>query len=256
MNFKNIRITILLLILAYVAFDSFLSHSRATNWKHPLRVVIYPINADKSAATQRYISQLKTSQFDDIKAFMKREASRYGLALSTPIYIQLSQTIRSTPPPIPKNRSILNTMLWSLQLRYWSWKTDNYKGPKPQIRAYALYFDPKKHKGLAHSTGLKKGKLAMIQLFSHPKYTTQNHVIIMHELLHTLNATDKYKLSNNQPFFPTGYAEPQRKPRYPQRWAEIMGGRIPLSPVKARTPSSLRKVLIGPQTAKEIRWLK
>jgi len=76
----------------------------------------------------------------------------------------------------------------------------------------------------------------------------------LHELLHTLGATDKYDLSNNQPLFPDGYAEPELTPLHPQLKAEIMGGRIPLSQLKAIIPSSLAKTVIGPKTANEIGW--
>ena len=256
MTFKNIRITLLLLVLGYIAVDSFLSGKRATEWKHPLRVVIYPINADGREATDKYISTLTTSQFESFTTLLKKESSRYGLKLSSPISVQLSAPIKSLPPAIPKDRSTLGVMWWSLKLRYWTWKTDNHKGTKPQVRAYALFFDPKVHKGLAHSTGLEKSKVALIQLFADDKHAKQNNFIILHELLHTLGATDKYNLSTNQPIFPEGYAEPNRKPTYPQRKAEIMGGRIPLSPTKAKIPSSLKKTVIGAKTAREIGWVK
>jgi len=254
MTFKNIRITLLLLILGYIVVDSFLSNKKATEWKHPLRVVIYPINADGRETTDKYIATLNTSRFDGFTTLLKKESARYGLNLSSPISIQLSSPIKSLPPAIPKDRNTLKVMWWSLKLRYWTWKTDNYKGTKPQVRAYALFFDPKVHKGLAHSTGLEKNKVALIQLFADNKHAKQNNFIILHELLHTLGATDKYDLSTNQPHFPEGYAEPNRKPTYPQRKAEIMGGRIPLSPTKAKTPSDLTKTVIGPMTAKEIGW--
>ena len=256
MTFKNIRITLLLLVLGYIVLDSFLSNKRATEWKHPLRVVIYPINADGRESTDKYISTLTTSQFESFTTLLKKESARYGLSLSDPISIELSAPIKSLPPAIPKDRSRLKVMWWSLKLRYWTWKTDNHQGLKPQVRAYALFFDPKVHKGLAHSTGLEKSKVALIQLFADDEHAKQNNFIILHELLHTLGATDKYDLSTSQPHFPEGYAEPNRKPTYPQRKAELMGGRIPISRTKAKIPSSLSKTLIGPMTAEEIGWTK
>lgn len=120
MTFKNIRIAILLLILVYVGLDTFLSNKRATDWKHPLRVVIYPINADGDSATGKYISQINNEQFDDFKTLLQREASRYGLNLSSPIQVQLSEPLKSLPPVIPRDRNMLNVMWWSLKLRYWS----------------------------------------------------------------------------------------------------------------------------------------
>jgi hypothetical protein len=82
-----------------------------------------------------------------------------------------------------------------------------------------------------------------------------NNVIIAHEFLHTLGATDKYNPADGMPNFPSGYAEPDRNPLYPQRYAEIMGGRIAESEVEAMIPKSLNYVTIGRTTAEEIRLL-
>lgn len=256
MTFKNIRITVLLLILAYVGLDTFLNNKRATDWKHPLRVVIYPINVDGNPATDLYISQINSQQFDNFKPLLQREASRYGLSLSSPIQIQLAQPIKTLPPAIPKDRNMLNVMWWSLKLRYWSWKTDKHNGITPQIRAYALYITPTKNKRLTHSTGLKESKIALIQLAADKKSTKKNNVIILHELLHTLGATDKYDLRNNQPIFPDGYANPNLKPTLPQRKAEIMGGRIAITRTTAKTPKGLMQTVVGAKTAREIGWIK
>lgn len=256
MSFKAIRITLLLLVLIYVGFDRLYSNARATDWKHPLRVVIYPINGDGSDASAKEISSLNLKQFDDIEIMLKKEATRYGLNLANPIYLQIADELKSIPPAIPKERSLLNVMRWSLTIRYWAWKEDNFAGVTPQIRVYVLFYDPKTHKGLAHSTGLENAKIALVKLFADDKRKRKNNVVLLHELLHTLGATDKYNLQNNNPIHPYGYAEPNRKPLYPQKSAEIMGGRIPLSSSKAVIPSSLTKTIIGPKTAQEIGWLK
>ena len=83
-----------------------------------------------------------------------------------------------------------------------------------------------------------------------------NQVVISHELLHTLGATDKYDLSTNQPLYPQGYAEPYKLPRYPQEMAELMAGRIPVSASQAEQAESLRDVTIGELTAREINWIR
>jgi len=86
MTFKNIRITLLLLILGSVLINTFLDQKRATSWKHALRVVIYPINADGREATDQYISTLSTSQFDSFNNLLIKESTRYGLNLC-PLFI-------------------------------------------------------------------------------------------------------------------------------------------------------------------------
>ena len=73
MNFKTIRITLLLLILAYIGIDTFLSDKRATDWKRSLRVVIYPINADGSEHTENYIQQLDSSQFTTLNQLLESQ---------------------------------------------------------------------------------------------------------------------------------------------------------------------------------------
>ena len=73
----------------------------------------------------------------------------------------------------------------------------------------------------------------------------QNNVIITHEFPHTLGATDKYDPATNQPVYPDGYANSDLQPLVPQRFAEIMAGRTPVSQNEATIPESLNDVVIG-----------
>ena len=135
MNFKTIRITVLILVLAYVGFDTFWSNARATDWKRSLRVVIYPINADGSEAADTYISQLDESQFDAINQLLEQESVKYGREFSSPVRINLAPELKSLPPQIPFKRSGLDVLWWSIKFRYWAWSEYNYKCYKQQIRS-------------------------------------------------------------------------------------------------------------------------
>ena len=79
-------------------------------------------------------------------------------------------------------------------------------------------------------------------------------MIVAHELLHTLGATDKYDFADNLPLYPEGYAEPDKQPLYPQGFAELMAGRLPISSNQADIPAGLIETLIGSKTAMEIGW--
>ncbi len=70
----------------------------------------------------------------------------------------------------------------------------------------------------------------------------------------TFGATDKYDPATTQPRYPDGYADPGQSPLYPQRFAEIMGGRIPLSETQSETPHTLDLAIVGDRTAGEIHW--
>lgn len=141
-------------------------------------------------------------------------------------------------------------------MRYWAWRNDHHEGPKPHVRLYVIYHDPARTDAVAHSVGLEKGLIGVIHAFASRRMAAQNSVIITHELMHTLGASDKYDPATNQPRYPEGYAEPDRSPRFPQELAEIMGGRSPISDSEADIPASLHDVVVGPATAREINWIQ
>ena len=110
---------------------------------------------------------------------------------------------------------------------------------------FVVYYDPKTHQRLAHSLGLQKGLIGVVNAFASPAQASRNNVVIAHEFMHTVGATDKYDPSNNQPVFPEGFAEPDRKPVYPQQRAEIMAGRIPVASNSAIMPRSPAACVVG-----------
>ena len=247
---------ILLLILLFVALDSLFIKASTSDWDQPLRVVIYPINGDQSEVSSSYIASLQARGFSAINQFMRREAARYGIAISDPLDIRMGPVIEAIPPLPPREASILSTILWSLNFRYWSFTMDTYEGPKPDIRIFTLFYDAQRHQRLPHSTGIEQGMLSIVHAFSNRKMATQNNFVIAHEMLHTLGASDKYNLASNLPIFPDGYADPDKTPRYPQQFAEIMGGRIALSQTQSEMPEGLNEAIIGKLTAWEIGWVK
>ncbi|MDE2586582.1 MAG: hypothetical protein KGN39_14390, partial [Betaproteobacteria bacterium] len=163
----------------------------------------------------------------------------------------------SAPPPLrPLAGNGLDALLWSLKLRYWAWSRTPESHPKPQVRLYLLYHDPAIAPRVPHSSGLEKGLLGVVHLFATPKQAGQNNVVTAHELLHTLGATDKYDPATTLPRHPDGYANPSQTPLLPQDAAELMAGRIPISPTLAEIPVSLKQAMVGPASAREIGWLK
>jgi hypothetical protein len=147
-------------------------------------------------------------------------------------------------------------MWWSLKLRYWVWKVEKQQSePHADIKVFALYHDPKLVNSLPHSLGLQKGLIGVVHAFAATHMSESNNVVIAHEIMHTVGASDKYDSKSGQPIYPDGYAEPNLKPRYPQLKAEIMGGRIPLGEKDAQIPRSLKQVVVGQQTAIELDWL-
>lgn len=254
---KKLRVVVLLYVLLMVAGGSWLARARTTDWNDTLWVTVYPINADASDASAAYIASLDAHAFEAVARFMAEEAEFHGLPLKTPIRVTLGPTLPESPPRPPVGSNPLGVAWWSLKLRYWALSIDDEADADPSdIDIFVNYFDPDTHDVLQHSLGLKESRIGVVNAFADREYAGSNDVVISHELLHTLGAVDKYDRADNRPIFPYGYADPDRDPLYPQVLAEVMGGRIPLSRSQAVTPRSLAEVVVGEQTAREIKWVE
>lgn len=254
--FRRIRIVVLLYVLLFVAVGSYLTRSRVTDWDESLWVEVYPVNADGSVPATKAVERLGRDDFGAVEAFFHTQAARYGVSLERPFRFLIAPELERELPAIPGDGSSwLGALVWSLRMRWFvarlSWASDR---PTPDIVLFAIFHDPRATPTIERSTGLRKGLIALANVFAAPAAHGSNDVVIAHELLHTVGATDKYDPATNLPYFPIGYADPERQPRLPQSRAEIMAGRIPVAPGEAVTPRSLDEVTVGTATAIEIGW--
>jgi hypothetical protein len=252
--FKALRILILLFILLAVAAGTWRSKTRSVEWKYDLPVNLYFINGDGSENVATYLRGLTTNDFKPISRFLRDEAERYGRSSNASIELRLGGIIESLPPAPPRNANALQAIMWSLHMRWWAFRNADAVGPGTQVKMFLVYFDPAQTSLLDHSAGLQKGLIGRVNVFASHKMAKQNCVVITHEFLHTLGATDKYDLATTLPLYPSGYANPNLQPLLPQRFAEIMAGRTPVSQTEAAIPESLDDVVIGSLTAQEINW--
>lgn len=253
---RKLRILVLLLILLIVALNTYFDRVYSTDWNIPLRVTVYPINGDGSPVTEQFMSKLRPDRFQGLEAFFEEEASVRDLPLQRPIEFKSAPPLRDVPPALNRDANVLSVIWWSLRMRYWAWRSPDVPGVAPDIKLFVVYHDPALTPTLAHSVGMQKGLYGVVNVFAERSMQGSNDVITAHELLHTLGATDKYDPRTSQPLHPIGYAEPTKEPLLPQAYAELMGGRVPLSSNRSVTPESLGQVVIGDLTATEIGWLK
>jgi len=245
---------ILLLVLLVVALTTCQERYLSTRWHEPLFISIYPIAADSSPVTREYLAALDSERFKPIDRFFAREADRYRLETNEPIRTRLRAELPDRPPQRAANAGLLATALWSLRLRYWAWRVSGHAHEPEDIRMFVLYHDPALTPTVPHSLGLTKGLIGVVYAFAAPEMNGENNVVIAHELLHTVGATDKYNFTDDSPRFPDGYGDPAQKPLYPQATAELMAGRRMLAPDKWQQAANLDEVVIGHATALEIRW--
>ena len=249
-----LRILILLLVLLVVAMQTWQDRYLSTRWHDPLYVAIYPIAADDSPVTRTYLAALDAERFNPIDRFFAREAERYHLDTNEPFRTRLRAELQDLPPQRAPDAGLLATALWSLRLRYWAWRVSGHAHDPEDIRMFVLYHDPTLTPTVPHSLGLVKGLIGVVYAFAAPEMNGENNVVIAHELLHTVGATDKYNFGDDAPRFPEGYGDPAQKPLFPQLTAELMAGRRVLAPDKWQQAASLDEVVVGPVTALEIRW--
>ncbi len=256
-TFKNLRILILTVVLAAVLLYTQDQRMVTQGWYKPLEVVIFPINADSTDSVEQYIEKLSTKSFSDIDKFIKRESEKYDVVSSTPTITTLGRSVSSLPPKPPGSDSNpFSIALWSMKLRWWAMQnTPDDISNKHRVRIFVLYHDDKVNQKLEHSLGIQKGLLGIVHAFASNEQAKQNNIVIAHELLHTVGASDKYDALGN-PVTPDGLGEPERNPLYPQRRAEIMAGTIAYSATKSAMANSLKTCVIGKKTALEIAWLR
>ena len=254
--FRLLRITALLSVLVIVAGSQWLTNSRISSWDKPIWMTIYPVVADDDLAMLPYMESLGADSFRDISAFLARQGGAYGMALQTPLKLQIAPPLYQLPPAVPTNGERLAIAIWSLKMRWWSWRRDREDDlPSADIQMFVLYRKPEGRQFPERSVGMQKGMYGIVNAYASRAMASRNRVVIAHELLHVLGATDKYDLATGQPLKPEGLANPYLEPLYPQEKAEIMGGHIALSSNRAVMPRSLRSCVVGLKTAVEIGWL-
>ncbi len=251
---KRIRITILLLILASVALETWRAQRTATSWRDTLQVAVYPINGDGSSAAAQRIQALESDSFVDIEHFFAAEVKRYEVPTLQPVRLNLQQALKTLPPSPPERPGVLDSMFWSLKMRWWVWRLPP-PTLRPNIHLFVVYHDGSAGR-VPTSHGLQRGQIAIAHVFADNVMQRSNAVVIAHELLHTLGATDKYDPATLEPIYPSGYADPLATPRLPQRFCELMAGRLPGFGAPPEQPRSLAQCLIGEQTAREIGLLR
>jgi len=240
----------LLIVLALVAGTTTWERLWVRGWARPLQVAIYPIAVDETSAA--FIGQLQGGDFQEIGGFLAREAPRWRRHAIPATQVVLKAPIRVVPP-LPQAHSALEAMQWSLRLRWYAFRQTPFWASLGTVRLFVLYHPLEFNRALPHSHGLQKGLLGVVHVFASDAQRAQNNFVIAHELLHTLGATDKYD-ANGQPLYPIGVADPNSQPPYPQYRAEIMGGRVALSPNRSEIPAGLEEAVVGFATAAEIGW--
>ena len=252
---RNIRILILLLFLGLAAYSNWYDELSTTDWDETLYIGVFPIDDAGNEVTSAYLARLSVDNIADIERFLNSEAHRYGVTIARPVRVDLYPPVEEKPPERASDSNMLQNMWWSLRVRMYARRAVRAAGlPPPQIRVFVRYHDPSFSRSVPHSVGMQKGLVGVVHAFADRSMTRTNNVVIAHEILHTLGASDKYDPATLAPLYPIGYAEPEREPLHPQELTEVMAGRYPIDTRTSEIPDTLDEVLVGAATALEIGW--
>lgn len=251
---RAISLSLLLILLLVFWVYRLQSSPIQLDWQQPVKLLVYPINADASHEAGQYIKALGSEHFDDIERFFAREATLYRIRLERPVEVYLQPIVEKEPPQVPQEPSILESIWWGLNMRLWVEFNETFDVDANSIRVFMNFYALDSQQAAKHSLGLQKGRIGLVNGYADLRLQGVNNFIAVHEALHTLGAQDRYDANTLEPLWPDGYADPVQVPLFPQTRAEVMGGRMQIVPGWSVLPPGLEHARIGPITATEIGW--
>lgn len=254
--FKLMRVVFLLSILFGIVASTWITEKRMAAWERPILVTVHPIAADRNPATLKYAREIDTQTFREVNRFFGSQSRPYGFAVTPAFRFQVAPVSEALPPAVPGQFDFAAIAWWSLKMRWWALRRELSDGLiRPDIQMFLLLHGVGTNDEMGISVGMRKGRYGIVKAYATKAARSANLVVFTHELMHVLGATDKYTISTGEPIYPDGFADPGREPLFPQKHAEIMGGRIPLSAFSSIMPPSLEQCKIGRLTAEEIGFL-
>jgi hypothetical protein len=250
-----ILLSVLFMVAGYAARDVYVRRER-TDWQRTLlvAVVVLEVEPVQDSALSGFGERLPLLQEK-----LALEARRYRPDLKLPFEFQLFGPIQvKEPPPQPSGDSFLE--LAAHAWRQWRYltKIDDHAGVASRAydgRLYVTVRPPSAGgKTLVEGFSQDGGRIGTVSVELDDGMIDLSLLVVAHELLHTLGATDKYDASGHAQI-PHGLADPDLRPLYPQTHVEIMARNRPLALGKEVTPESLDELRVGSKTAREIGWL-
>jgi hypothetical protein len=167
-------------------------------------------------------------------------------------------TSASAPPEPPQGSGLTELALHSVRTWWYLFSIDYSLGlptSSYDSRVYVVAEPPASSATqLIEGYGEDGGRVGIVQVELDEAIVDMALAVAVHELMHTLGASDKYD-ERGDVLVPFGLAEPSREPLFPQQYVEVMARNRPLNPSSFVNLDSLDELKVGPTTAHEIGWL-
>ncbi len=249
------RVAVLLLVLVPLAgLGLRQSRRRAARlaWARPLTVSVV---LHSEAPVEAAVVDTWREGLVALEAWFTAEAARLEAPLPRPLSLSLVEPVRGGPRP----RQPEPTGAWLDDVRAaraFRSALDALAAPTGDVRLVVSLGASGAGRGrFVEGAAERYGEVGLVLAPGGEPELALELTAVAHELLHCLGAVDAYEPSGRARV-PDGLAEPERVPPFPQRFAEVMVGELPVSPDAGRVPRSLEEVRIGPATARAIGWTR
>ena len=249
-----ILVGLLGLTVLWALHDIHSRHER-TEWERPVSIAVALVQlgpVDQAALN------LLSARFHVLESRLASEYQRYGGRMARPVTFTLFGPVNvDKPAPGDPGSDIPSLARHAYELWRWTHAVDEGSGLPARSfdsRIYLVMRAPHE-KGVQWVEGSSElgGRIGVASVELDVSSVDLALFVASHELLHTLGASDKYD-PTGRALIPSGLVEPDRMPRYPQRFAEVMARNLVLGPRSERPPESIAELGVGIATAREIGW--
>ncbi|MDB4933240.1 MAG: hypothetical protein JWP87_212 [Labilithrix sp.] len=261
-RFFHIRVAVLLTILACVllwAWRDVRRRNARNAWDHTLDVAVVLVRLER--VDDAAVAALQTG-VPALEDRLTAEMSRHHPGAPHPFRFRIVPPVDgAAPPPAPEGDGPVDLAKYSFAQSAYVKDIDARAGVDADlydVRIYVALRRPRRaERTIAEGRSEQGGRIGIVEveIDSDAEGAHLPLVVVAHELMHTLGATDKYDASGRS-LVPLGLAEPDRMPVYPQRYAEIMSRNRPVSATEEKVPEGFDQIAVGPATAREIGWLR
>jgi hypothetical protein len=259
--FYRIRVAVLLAILAGVllyAYRDVHSRRRRAEWSRSLSVALVVVREGPVGDAAIRALSARVPALEDR---LREEMARRRDASMPPIVFTVVGPVDAAgaPPEPPAEAGILAAARYQWDLDRWVAGVDARTGTgasRYDSRIYLVAHPPvsSTHEEIEGASE-QGGRVGVVRVELDASMADFALFVAVHELFHTLGATDKYA-PDGSILVPEGLPEPDRSPLYPQVFTEVMARHRAVGPGRSKPPESIDELAVGAQTAQEIGWTR
>lgn len=252
-----VRVGLLLGVLTLVLLwgvSDYAQRQARLDWERPLEVALILIEESnlESSTVNAFRSRIPL-----LEQQLGQELAKYRSGVGLPVrFYVYGPVVAPTPPPPSESEAIVDRLVESVARRVYAHKVDRLAGA-PLLgydsRIYIAARPPTSNvKQFVEGFSEQGGRFGFVDVELDPSMVDFALFVAVHELFHTLGATDKYDRDGNS--VSAGFVNPAQQPLFPQLQAEVMAHGRPVAPGVVEPPTLLRELGVGIQTARELHW--